>query len=296
MLGTIAITVAFMQQSNSTAVMAAAARAAHLLVDRPPFIFSDPWAKALLGARGEKLIGYHRSHGDHPILAGTRVAVTVRSRYAEEKLSAAARRGVDQYVIFGAGLDSFAYRTAPKTDLRIFEVDHPAAQEAKLQTISAAGLPDPGPLIHVPVDFEAPAPTLGEALTGAGLDYQKPTFASWLGVTMYLTRDAIEGTLSELSRLPLGSELVMDYVVPAELRDEEGACYAEMAMAASGERGESWRTFFTPEEISEMLTRHGFTTVEQLPHRKALHQELWSRDDALRPYTLFHLTWSRRTS
>src|ERR1700733_6541129 len=131
-------------QPGFSALTAAAARAAHLLVDGQPVIFADPLATALLGNRAEELIAYHRLHGTHPVLIGARVQVTCRSRYAEHALARAIGAGVTQYVILGAGLDSFAYRGGlPAGRVRVFEVDHPASQQVKRAALAAAGIAVP---------------------------------------------------------------------------------------------------------------------------------------------------------
>ena len=117
-------------QLSFTALTAAAARAAHLIVDQEPWIFADGLAAQLLGEQAEELISYHKLHGTHPVLAGARVQVTCRSRYTEDALSRAVSRGVGQYVILGAGLDSFAYRAGLAGRVRVFEVDHPATQDS----------------------------------------------------------------------------------------------------------------------------------------------------------------------
>src|ERR1700733_5078159 len=119
-------------QPSASALTAAAARAAHLIVDGQPTIFADPLAAALLGGQAEELIGYHKRHGTHPVLVGARGQVPCRSRYAEHVLALAIGGGVSQYVILGAGLDSFAYRGGLLAGrVRVFEVDHPASQQAK---------------------------------------------------------------------------------------------------------------------------------------------------------------------
>src|SRR6201994_3932513 len=112
-------------QPSNTALTAAAARAAHLIVDDEPRIFADPLAARLLGDQADELIRYHTLHGTHPVLSGARVQVACRSRYTEDALARAVGTGVLQYVIVGAGLDSFAYRSALAGRVRVFEVDHP---------------------------------------------------------------------------------------------------------------------------------------------------------------------------
>jgi methyltransferase (TIGR00027 family) len=131
------------RQPSQTALAAAAARAAHPVVDREPLIFRDPVAADLIGEPGAEMVGYHRRSGDHIVLAGTRAQVTVRSRYTERRLAELADQGLDQYVILGAGLDSFAYRSPPAGRLRVFEVDHP--RHPALEARPAGRRPDHAP-------------------------------------------------------------------------------------------------------------------------------------------------------
>ena len=266
---------------------AAAARAAHLLVDSEPRIFADSLAALLLGDQAETYLRYHREHGDHPLLAGTRAQATCRSRFTEDQLALAAARGTAQYVILGAGLDSFACRSELAGRLRVFEVDHPATQQRKRALLAAAGLAEPPTLTWVPVDFETDE--LIAALTAAGLDPAAPAFVSWLGVTMYLTAEAIGATLASLSRLAPGSELVTDYMLTADLRDADGVAYADLVMPDSERRGEPWLSFFTPEQMTGLLTRHGFTGVRDVRQRDAVSAALWERTDLLRPIELSRL-------
>lgn len=266
---------------------AAAARAAHLLVDSEPRIFADSLAALLLGDEAETYLRYHREHGDHPLLAGTRAQATCRSRFTEDQLALAAARGTAQYVILGAGLDSFACRSELAGRLRVFEVDHPATQQRKRALLAAAGLAEPPTLTWVPVDFETGE--LIAALTAAGLDPAAPAFVSWLGVTMYLTAEAIGATLASLSRLAPGSELVTDYMLTADLRDADGVAYADLVMPDSERRGEPWLSFFTPEQMTGLLTSHGFTGVRDVRQRDAVSAALWERTDLLRPIELSRL-------
>jgi methyltransferase (TIGR00027 family) len=274
-------------QPSQTAMTAAAARAAHLLVDSEPRIFADSLAALLLGDKAESYLRYHREHGDHPLLAGTRAQATCRSRFTEDQLVLAAARGTAQYVILGAGLDSFACRSELAGRLRVFEVDHPATQQRKRALLAAAGLAEPPTLTWVPVDFETDE--LIASLTAAGLDPSAPAFVSWLGVTMYLTAEAIGATLASLSRLAPGSELVTDYMLTADLRDADGVAYADLVMPDSERRGEPWLSFFTPEQMTGLLTRHGFTGVRDVRQRDAVSAALWERTDLLRPIELSRL-------
>jgi methyltransferase (TIGR00027 family) len=129
---------------SHTALTAAAARAAHLIVDNGPTIFTDSLASPLLGEQADELIGYHRAHGTHLVLSAARAQVTCRSRYTEDRLADGAERGITQYVILGTGLDSFGYRSRLARRMRVFEVDHPATQQWKRSRLAAARIPDPG--------------------------------------------------------------------------------------------------------------------------------------------------------
>ena len=214
-------------QSSFTAFTAAAARAAHLIVDAAPVIFADTQAEAMLGERAEEYIAFHRAHGTHPILAGARAQATCRSRYTEDSLADGIRRGIGQYVLLGAGLDSFASRSPLAAQVRVFEIDHPATQEWKRRVRAAAGSvrAAAGSVTFVPVDFARDS--LRDRLGQAGFDFARPAFGSWLGVTMYLERSAIEQTLTVAGGFAAGSEIVVDYMLPAGLRDEAGDYYAE---------------------------------------------------------------------
>ncbi|WP_153536372.1 class I SAM-dependent methyltransferase [Actinomadura macrotermitis] len=267
---------------SRTALATAAARAAHLVVDHSPHLLRDTVAAPLLGGLAEEIIGYHRAHGDHLLLAGTRALTTARAHYTERRV---AESGASQYVILGAGLDTFAYRC--DGGVRVFEVDHPATQEWKRTLLAAAGLSPRGEVVHVPVDFEADDPW--RALAAAGLDPHRPALVSWLGVSVYLTSEAIGATLAGLAALAEGSELVMEYLLPPALRDAAGDAYAAHAAQAVAERGEPYLTFLTPGETERLLAGHGLTVVEDVGLRDAVPAACWQRDDALRPFEFARL-------
>lgn len=276
-------------RASRTAFTAAAARAAHLLVDAEPVIFADPLAARLLGDRAGELLAYHRLHGTHPVLAGARAQAVCRSAFTEERL-ARANSGIDQYVILGAGLDSSAYRDVGAR-FRVFEVDHAATQAVKRELLAAAGIAEPPSVTFVPVDFEAGA--LRERLVQSGLDPFRPVFVSWLGVTVYLTRAAILATLTDLGGFAPGSEIVTDHLLPPELRDEAGNGYAEAVAPVAAEQGEPWRTFLSPAAVADLLRQAGFEPVEQAGQRDSVAPGLWNRTDALRPAALSALAHAR---
>jgi methyltransferase (TIGR00027 family) len=270
-------------EPSFTAFTAAAARAAHLIVDDEPVIFADTVARAMLGERAEEFIGYHRAHGTHPVLSAARAQVTCRSRYTEESLGRAIRRGIGQYVILGAGLDSFAHRRGTAADrVRVFEIDHPATQEWKRRV-----LPVPENVVFVPADLAADS--LGDLLRLAGFDFASAAFVSWLGVTMYLDAGAIGQTLSEIGGFAPGTEIVVDYMLPEELRDAAGSYYAGQIGQVSAERGEPWLSFFGPQDMAGLLRRHGFEPVRDVRQREMIPAAAWQRPDSLRPAELSHV-------
>ncbi|WP_327677632.1 class I SAM-dependent methyltransferase [Kitasatospora sp. NBC_00458] len=274
-------------QPSRTALMAAAARAAHLLVDDAPTILADTVALALLADQADELLGYHRSHGVHPVLAGARTTAVTRGRYTEDRLAALAARGVDQYVILGAGLDSFAYRSELADRVRVFEVDQPSTQEWKRALLASTATPVPSSTALVPVDFEqASARSLTELLVGAGFDPARPALVGCLGVTMYLGPDAIGRILAAVAGFAPGTELVVEHLLPAGLCDEAGRAYAAAVMAAAAEHGEPWRTFLDIEQMDALLSAHGLRPVEYVRQREAVDPALWERTDALRPFEL----------
>ena len=275
-------------QPSLTALTAAAARAAHLIVDTEPVIFADTLAQAMLGERAEELISYHRAHGTHPVLAGARAQVTCRSRYAEDRLADAIGRGIGQYVLLGAGLDSFAYRSPLAGQVRVFEVDHPATQEYKRRVREVAeGGGRVGSVRFVAVDFGRDS--LGEALGRAGFDAEQPALVSWLGVTMYLDESAIEATVAVMGGFAPGSEVVMDYMLPAGMRDAAGQMYADLVGQAAAEWGEPWRSAFAPGAMAALLARHGFGPARDVGQRDMIPAAAWDRSDALRPAELFRI-------
>jgi len=287
-------------QPSASALTAAAARAAHLIVDQEPRIFADPLAAALLGERADELISYHTRHGTHPVLVGARVQVTCRSRYTHGVLAQAVAAGVRQYVILGAGLDSFAYRAGGLAGaLLVFEVDHPASQQFKQAALRNAGIDVPARMRFVPADLAVGSltPTLATALAAAGFDESEPAVVAWLGVTMYLTPQAVARTLTALGGLAPGSEVIADYLLPEGERDEAGSAYATLVAQASAGQGEPWRSFFTPAQIAALAHGAGFDTVLSVRQRDTVPAALWQRADSLRPSelaVLFHATVRQR--
>ena len=186
--------------ANKVAVM----RAAHQILDDPK-VFEDPIALSIIGTQSASDIRSEKRKFKKRLHSYLRAIVVARTRFVEDELSVAIKRGVRQYVILGAGLDTFAYRNPYSTkDLKVFEVDYPATQEWKRQLFNAAKIPIPETLSFTPIDFESQV--LADQLREAGFRTDEPSFFSWLGVTMYLTRETMMATMQHIaSSTPSGS-------------------------------------------------------------------------------------------
>jgi len=265
---------------SATAERAAMLRAVHHHHDRPR-VLDDPIAIRLLDPRAATAVETDLARFDTPPLRRLRATIAFRSRYAEDALGDAVERGVTQYVVLGAGLDTFAYRTSLASGLRVFEVDHPDTQAWKRARLRAAGIDPPTALRFIATDFEREP--LVDALARGGLDGTAPAFVAWLGVTIYLTRDAIHRTLAALASLPAGSLVVFDYSVPSSSLPE-AARSARGAMAKrAADAGEPWVTHFDPTEVTRELRALGFTVLEDVGADQAIERYFAGRTDGLRP-------------
>jgi methyltransferase (TIGR00027 family) len=240
---------------SKTALRVAIRRAAHQLADPPP-VLDDPIALRLVAP------GYARDldRAMEKVARDFRAYMAARSRFVEDKLAEAVAQGVSQYVVLGAGLDTFAYRN-PFPSLRVFEVDFPATQEWKHGLLSRAGIELPASLTFVPLDFEHKALAVG--LAEAGLDQSRPAYFGWLGVVPYLTMEAFIATLGDVVRLPQGTAITFDYAFPPEtLGPRRRVIFDRLAQRVSA-AGEPFRLFFTPGELERELRALGFRSVEQ---------------------------------
>jgi methyltransferase (TIGR00027 family) len=261
-------------KASRTALRVAIRRAAHQLVDRPP-VLDDPIAVRLIGS------DYPRDleRASHKVARDFRAYLAARSRFAEDHLAQAVEAGVKQYVVLGAGLDTFAYRN-PFAALRVFEADFPATQSWKREMLNAARIEPPAGLTYVPLDFEHRS--LLESLGDNGFDSSSPAFFSWLGVVPYLTIDAFRSTLAAIAGLPRGTGLVFDYSVPPEsLTPERRAIFDRLAGRVAA-AGEPLQLFFTPEEMEAKLRAAGFFRLEQVNHDGLNALYFVDRDDGLK--------------
>ena len=258
---------------SKTAYRVALRRAAHQVLDHP-LVFEDPVALPILGANAEELV---RGTRETSTSRHMRAFMAVRSRFAEDELAAAIRSGATQYVILGAGLDTYGYRNS--AGVRVFEVDFPATQEWKRGLLAEAGIPVPESLTFVPADFEHQ--TLRDALARTIFDPRAMTFFSWLGVTPYLTLEAMTATLGVVAAMPPGSGVAFDYAVERSALKWMERLALDALAARVAAAGEPFRLFFTPEELARTLRRIGFTSLEDLDRHEINRRYFQNRTDGL---------------
>ncbi len=264
---------------SQTATQVALSRAAHQLFDRPR-VLDDPVALPLLGSGGAlALMAGGLLHGT-PLAQQWRAYLVARSRLAEDALAQAVRHGVRQYVVLGAGLDTFAYRNPyPAKRLQVYEVDWPATQQRKRALLADARIGLPPSLRFVPVDFEGVG--LARQLVRAGFSDREPAFFSWLGVSMYLRPAAVAQMLGFVAGMATGSALAFDYLVPPDSLPlaQRLSAHAVGGMVALG--GEPWRSQFEPTGIARLLHAQGLQQVFDLD-ATAINQRFFSnRRDGL---------------
>jgi methyltransferase (TIGR00027 family) len=211
----------------------------------------------------------------HRVARDFRAFMAVRSRYVEDKLAEAVTRGVNQYVILGAGLDTFAYRN-PFPSLRVFEVDFPATQEWKKWMLAQASIAVPAGLTFVPLDFEHH--TLTEGLAASGFSAEMPAFCGWLGVIPYLTLEAFRATLRAIAQLAAGSGVGFDYALAPEALSPVGRVAFEALAGRVAAAGEPFQLLFTPDTMEAELSRAGFHRFEQRDSEQL--NELYFKDRA----------------
>ena len=264
--------------ASRTALGVAMLRAAHQLLD-DPIVLADPIALPILGPRAEAAMREDPFQHNDPISRGLRAALVVRSRFAEDELARAVSAGVGQDVALGAGLDTFACRN-PFSQLDVFEVDHPSTQSWKRQMLEEAGIPLPARLRFAPVDFEQSS--LAEGLAEAGFDAARPACFSWLGVTMYLSEDAILDTLGFIAGRPKGSSVTLDFRAPASMLNPVQRAIADVISQRAAALGEPWISSFEPAALRDKVARLGFSEVSTYEPEDLNCRYLSRRKDGLR--------------
>lgn len=256
-------------------------RAVHQLVDAQPLILDDAPSLTLLGDELTEKIIHTKKHHRTLEARALRSHVIVRSRFAEDRLAQSISRGIKQYVILGAGFDTFAFRQPEWAgNLKIFEVDHPATQENKRSLMAKAGMTIPGNLRFAGVDFEKES--LREGLKRNGISLTEPSFFSWLGVTMYLEEKAINAVLRTVGKFPAGSEMAFTFSQPPDTLTRRERGYQSLLAAIVKREGEPFISYFSAAAIQAKLHNAGFKSVAFLSAPEA--EERYFRQ---RPKDLF---------
>lgn len=261
---------------DNTAVRTALWRALHLEVDPPPHVFEDRVGLAIAAPDA----GWQSRPDMSPFTRPFRASIVGRARFVEDLVVEQVARGVGQYVILGAGLDTFAQRRPDLASrVRVFEIDQPGPQAWKHQRLIDLGLAIP---TLVPVDFEA-GDDWWERLAASGFDPQRPAVVASTGVSMYLTKEAIEATLRQLATLAPGSTFAMSFMLPIERLDADVRFGVERAAEGARAAGTPFLSFFMPEEMLALARECGFKEARHVSAASIAQRYFTGRTDGLRP-------------
>jgi len=263
---------------NNTAVRVALWRALHVLADSPPHVFVDEIGLAL--AAPERDWQSRRDMG--AVTKPFRASIVARARFVEDTLEQQMARGVAQYVILGAGLDTFAQRR-PELGARltVFEIDEPTTQQWKERRLVELGIGIPAFLRFVPVDLERGEPW-GARLVEAGFDARAPVLVASTGVSMFLTREAVLATLRTVAAFAAGSTLVMSFMLPLEHAEPEMRLGIEAGADGASAGGTPWVSSFEPAELLAMARAAGFREAEHVSADALSRRYFAGRRDGLR--------------
>lgn len=264
---------------DNTAIRTALWRALHLDVDPPPHVFEDRVGLTIAAPEDDWRSRPDMSEFTRPF----RASILARARFVEDLVLEQVGRGVGQYVILGAGLDTFAQRRPELASrVRVFEIDQPGPQAWKRQRLVDLGLGIPPFLQLVPVDFEA-GDDWWERLAASRFDPARPAVVASTGVSMYLTQEAIEATLRQIATLAPGSTLAMSFMLPIELLDPEVRVGVERAAEGARAAGTPFLSFFTPAEMLALARKAGFKEVQHVSAAALAERYFAGRTDGLRP-------------
>lgn len=264
-------------------------RASHQLFDAEPLVFRDPLAVKILPAGQWEELSRTPKSRKRPFSAALRAWMVTRARFAEDTLAARHEQGsvlqgpasqglAAQYLVLGAGLDTFAYRN-PYSDVQVFEVDHPATQAWKQECLANADITIPPSMHFVPVDFERDS--LVDQLTAAGFRWDTPTVIAWLGVVPYLTSEAFRTTMRALAQCAPGTELVFDYAWPRHLLNEDEQRQRDSISERVAQVGEPFQLFFSEQELANEVAACGWKLCEALGSSDLNARYLSDRSDDL---------------
>jgi len=264
---------------DNTAVRVALWRALHVLADPLPHVLEDEVGLRLVAPEE----GWQSRPDMSPFTRSFRASILARARFIEDFVAEQAAHGVDQYVILGAGLDTFAQRRPELASrLRIFEIDQPGPQAWKHKRLIELGLGVPPFLKLVPVDFEAGEEWL-ERLTASGFDPARPAVVVSTGVSMYLSKEAITATLRQIAGIAPGSMFVMSFLLPIEMAPPDVRPGIERAAQGAKANGTPFISFFIPEEMLSLARAAGFRKVEHVSADDLAERYFANRTDGLRP-------------
>jgi methyltransferase (TIGR00027 family) len=268
------------EQPDNTALRTALWRALHLEVDPPPHVLEDEIGLRL-AAPDE---GWRdRPDMDPTATRGFRAAMVARARFIEDLIAEQSDRGITQYVVLGAGLDTFAQRKPEiASRLQVFEVDQPGTQAWKRRRLVELGYGVPDWLHLVPVDFEASGDWLKQ-LAAAGFDSGRPAVIVSTGVTMYLSKDATAATLRQTAGLAPGSTLAMTFLLPAELLDDADRPGLRASKKGAQASGTPFVSFYAPAEMLALARAAGFGDVRHVSGSSLAERYFTGRTDGLRP-------------
>jgi len=256
-------------RSSQTAEFVAIDRAAHQVLDAPP-LFDDPFAILMTHPQFSRAFQADPESKRAQLAPARRVFLAARSRYTEDRLAQALGQGCTQYVVLGAGFDTYCLRSKDRS-LRIFEIDHPATQATKLARLRNAGAKiGPRTSFHA-ADFTRQP--LKEILLDAGVDPTLRVFVSWLGVAQYLPREVIRAALADIAGFSGQVEIVFDYTLHYLLQNQTQRFIFDTSRRFAAWKDEPFRSMFTPEEIVELCGAAGFsaTTTTSLDELHALY-------------------------
>jgi methyltransferase (TIGR00027 family) len=267
---------------DSTAMRVALWRAMHVQVDREPHVLADEIGLQLVAPDD----GWRaRPDMDPGGTRGFRASIVARARFIEDLVTEQAADGVSQYVILGAGLDTFAQRRPELASrMRVFEVDRPGPQAWKRQRLIELGFGVPDWLRLVPVDFEASG-SWWQQLAAAGFDPGQPAVVASTGVSMYLTKDATAATLGQLAALVRGSTLAMTFLLPPELLDDTDRSGLQTSEKGARASGTPFVSFYFPQEMLALTRQAGFTEARHVSGTSLAERYFADRTDGLRPST-----------
>jgi methyltransferase (TIGR00027 family) len=269
-------------EPDNTAVRVALWRALHVEVDAPPHVLEDE-----IGLRlADPPDGWRARPDMDPVFtSGFRGSVVARARFIEDLVASRSAQGTDQYVLLGAGLDTFAQRRPElAAHLRVFEVDQPGTQAWKARRLVELGYGVPEWLRLVPVDFEA-GDSWWQRAAAAGFDAARPAVVTSTGVSLYLTREANAATLRDLANLAPSSTVAMTFMLPLDLVDEQDRPGWIMAENGARSSGTPFISFFAPQEFLDLARAAGFADVRHVSGRELNDRYFAGRPDGLRMST-----------